>query len=206
MNDVPVPLGPCRCMFKWTGLNLTIEMTDHFFWQDHITRMGYGDEDFVIYGIMKRQEGFVGKNHGVRERERESLSHKKDHAEYLQTFIKRMARFFLQRFTHSHFMFACLSHSLSTVSNPAEKCYKGRNAQNGNKSARENKFTTMSVIGYDLGCTVKNCLLCIGTTPVETMFSFFLFCFRPLNHKKTNGIITFHNANLSSGENSQENV
>lgn len=31
MNDALVPTGPCRCMFKWMGLNLTIEMTGHSF-------------------------------------------------------------------------------------------------------------------------------------------------------------------------------
>lgn len=31
MNDTLVPTGPCRCMFKWMGLNLTIEMTGHSF-------------------------------------------------------------------------------------------------------------------------------------------------------------------------------
>lgn len=31
MNDALVPTGLCRCMFKWMGLNLTIEMTGHSF-------------------------------------------------------------------------------------------------------------------------------------------------------------------------------
>lgn len=31
MNDALVPMSPCRCMFKWSGLNLTIEMTGHSF-------------------------------------------------------------------------------------------------------------------------------------------------------------------------------
>lgn len=31
MNDALVPTDPCRCMFKWMGLNLTIEMTGHSF-------------------------------------------------------------------------------------------------------------------------------------------------------------------------------
>lgn len=35
MNDALVPTSPCRCMFKWMGLNLTIEMTGHSF-------LGYG--------------------------------------------------------------------------------------------------------------------------------------------------------------------
>lgn len=31
MNGALVPTSPCRCMFKWRGLNLTIEMTGHSF-------------------------------------------------------------------------------------------------------------------------------------------------------------------------------
>lgn len=118
-------------------------MTDHFFWQGHITRMGYGDEDFMIYGITERWEGFVEKNQEARE---------KDHIEYLHTFVKSC---FTHTHTHTPFN-VCMLGTFSLLLYQIHVEKRKRNAQGGNKSVCESKFAPMPVIEHDLGFTVEN--------------------------------------------------
>lgn len=68
MNDALVPTDPCRSMFKWIGLNLTIEMTGHSFGgrgMGQVTWMVCGNGNLGDWCLTRESSWIYKKDQGI---------------------------------------------------------------------------------------------------------------------------------------------